>query len=92
MNSKDFMARLAQTSGHTPAEVEEMVLRLLEAMSRQWVEGNEVSIRGFGSFWVRKRMERIEVNPVSGQRMLVPPELVLVFSPDAQLEEKSEPV
>ena len=86
------MARLAQTSGHTPAEVEEMVLRLLETMSRQWVEGNEVSIRGFGSFEVKKHMERIVVNPASGQRMLVPPELVLAFNPDAELEEKSEPV
>ena len=42
----------------------------------------------FGSFEVKKRLERIMVNPSTGQRMLVPPKLVLNFKPVASIKEK----
>ena len=47
-----------------------------------------VSIAGFGSFEVKKRLERILVNPSTKQRMLVPPKLVLSFRPVASVKEK----
>jgi len=33
----------------------------------------------FGSFEVKKKLERIMINPTTGQRMLVPPKLTLGF-------------
>lgn len=47
-----------------------------------------MSIPKFGTFEVKKRLERIVVNPGTKQRMLVPPKLVLGFKPIASLKEK----
>ena len=38
-------------------------------------------LEGFGSFEVKKKAERISINPASKQRMLVPPKLVLSYKP-----------
>jgi DNA-binding protein HU-beta/integration host factor subunit alpha len=36
---------------------------------------------------VKKKMERVMVNPSTGQRMLVPPKLVLNFKPNGSWKE-----
>jgi DNA-binding protein HU-beta/integration host factor subunit alpha len=48
-------------------------------MVESFQEGNVVTMQNFGSFEVKKKMERIIVNPTTGQRMLVPPKLTLNF-------------
>jgi DNA-binding protein HU-beta/integration host factor subunit alpha len=48
-------------------------------MGDSFQEGNSVAVQNFGSFEVKKKMERIMVNPTTGQRMLVPPKLTLNF-------------
>lgn len=57
-------------------------------MTSQLQQGNSISIQGFGSFEVKKKMERISVNPINKKRMLVPPKLVMVFKPSALLKDK----
>jgi len=46
-----------------------------------------VSLPNFGTFEVKKRMERVIVNPSTKQRMLVPPKLVLNFRPVTSIKE-----
>ena len=36
----------------------------------------------FGNFEVKKKLERVMMNPATGQHMLVPPKLVLSFKPN----------
>jgi DNA-binding protein HU-beta len=57
-------------------------------MTQELQEGNVVTIQGFGTFEVKKKAERITVNPTTKQRMLVPPKLVLAYRPSGQLKEK----
>ena len=45
-------------------------------------------LEGFGSFEVKKKAERISINPASKQRMLVPPKLVLSYKPSNTLKDK----
>lgn len=87
MNNKEYIADLAQRSGYTQADTQRMVTTVLEAMSKAFEEGDSMQIPGFGTFEVKKRLERILVNPGTGQRMLVPPKLVLVFKPIAAIKE-----
>jgi DNA-binding protein HU len=61
---------------------------LLSDMTQELQEGNVVTIQGFGTFEVKKKAERITVNPTTKQRMLVPPKLVLAYRPSGQLKEK----
>ena len=57
-------------------------------MAQQLQDGNTVAIQGFGTFEVRKKLERISINPATQQRMLIPPKLVLTYKPSAILKEK----
>jgi DNA-binding protein HU-beta/integration host factor subunit alpha len=45
-------------------------------------EGDTVQMANFGTFEVKKKLERIMVSPTTGQRMLVPPKLALTFKPN----------
>ena len=47
-----------------------------------------MSVPDFGTFELKKRMERIVVNPSTGQRMLVPPKIVLNFKPATSVKNK----
>ena len=48
----------------------------------------EALLRPFGTFEVKKKLERISINPATQQRMLIPPKLVLTYKPSVTLKEK----
>ena len=88
MNNKDFIAELARRTGYSPEDTQQMVDIVIETMGDYFQEDDSVSISSFGSFEIKKKMERIMVNPSTGQRMLVPPKLVLSFKPNISLKER----
>ena len=88
MNNKEFTLELSRRLGYSIKETSELMASLLAGMSQQWQEGNAVSIQGFGTFEVKKKMERIFVNPVTKLLLLIPPKLVLTYRPSALLKEK----
>ena len=88
MNNKEYIADLAQQSGYTQTDTQKMVAAVIEQMGDSFEEGNSVLIPNFGTFEVKKRLERIIVNPGTQQRMLVPPKLVLNFRPKDSVKDK----
>lgn len=81
MNNKEFIAELALRTGYTQSDTQQMVRTVIDKMSIDFDNNETVQITGFGTFEVRKRLERVVVNPSSQERMLVPPKLVLTFKP-----------
>lgn len=79
MNNKQFITELAQRLGYTAQDTQKMMYSVIDAMADTFQEGNTVAVQNFGSFEVKKKMERIIQNPSTGQRMLVPPKLTLGF-------------
>ena len=79
MNNKEYIAELSRHTGFSQDDTQRMVRCVVEGMSQKFDEGIGVSIASFGVFEIKKRMERIVVNPSSGQRMLVPPKVVVPF-------------
>lgn len=79
INNKVFIAELAQRLGYNAKDTQKMVYSIVDSMADTFQEGNAVNVQNFGSFEVKKKMERIMVSPSTGQRMLVPPKLVLGF-------------
>ena len=65
-----------------------MVDTLIETMGDRFQEEDSVVVPNFGTFEVKKKLERIMVNPSTGQRMLVPPKLVLNFKPNVGWKER----
>ncbi len=88
MNNKEFIAELSKRLEKSPKETTGMVNALLKEMTEQWQEGNTVAVQGFGTLEVKKKAERISVNPATKLRMLVPPKLVLAYKPSTLLKEK----
>jgi len=88
MNNKEFIAALAAKAGYSQEDTQKLVKTTLSAMADNFESGEPVQVSGFGTFEVKKRLERVMVNPSSGLRMLVPPKLVLNFKPTASVKEK----
>ena len=88
MNNKEFTSELAERLGYTIKDTSELMNSLLSSMTQELEEGNVIAIQGFASFEVKKKAERISINPASKQRMLVPPKLVLSYRPSNTLKDK----
>lgn len=88
MNNKSFISELSQRTGYTQDDVQKMVNTIIDSVNDSFQRGDIVAIPKFGTFEVKKRLERIVVNPGTKQRMLVPPKLVLNFKPIASIKEK----
>ncbi len=88
MNNKEFITALANRVGRSQDETQKLVKTALQAMGDNFESGEPVLVSGFGSFDVKKRLERIMTNPATGLRMLVPPKLVLNFRATASVKEK----
>lgn len=78
---------MAAKTGYTQADAQQMVRTIVAEMSSRLEEGDTIQINNFGTFEVKKRLERIVVNPATQQRMLVPPKLILNFRPVASIKE-----
>ncbi len=90
MNNKDFIQTLASDLAITPKAAQKMTSALIATLAENLDSDTSLSIQGFGSFEVKKKMERIVVNPATRQRKLIPPKLVLAFKPSAVLKEKMQ--
>ena len=88
MNSKEFVGELSRRLGYTNKDATQLVASVVSILTSELQEGKSVSLQSFGMFEVKKKMERVVVNPVSGQRMLVPPKLTLGFRPSQVLKDK----
>ena len=88
MNNKEFTSELPERLGYTIKDTSELINSLLASMTQELEEGNMIAVQGFGSFEVKKKAERISINPASKQRMLVPPKLVLSYRPSNTLKDK----
>jgi DNA-binding protein HU-beta len=88
MNNKEFISELARRLGSSGKEAADLTESLSAEITRKLQEGNSISISGFGSFDIKKKMERISVNPSTKQRMLIPPKLALSFKPGGTLKDK----
>ena len=88
MNNKDYISELANRTGRSPEDVQRVVNTVIEAMGDHFQEDDSILVPNFGTFEVKKKLERIMVNPSTGQRMLIPPKLVLNFKPNSGWKER----
>jgi DNA-binding protein HU-beta/integration host factor subunit alpha len=88
MNNKEFIAELAERTGYSPKDTQKLASNLIDAMGDAFQEDNSILVSNFGVFETKKKMERVIINPSTGQRMLVPPKLVLNFKPNQTWKDK----
>ena len=88
MNNKEFISELSRKLGYTHKDIAQVVSSVIGVMTQELQDGNNIVIQGFGTFEVKKKLERISINPATQQRMLIPPKLVLTYKPSVTLKEK----
>ena len=86
MNNKEFIADLAIRTGMSSKDTSLLVNATVVAIIGELTEENAVVIPGFGTFEVKKKLERVLINPTTKQRMLVPPKMTVNFKPNTSLK------
>ena len=90
MNNKEFISALAEKLEMKPKEVQKLVEDFSTVMADNMEEGDSMNIQGFGSFEIKKKLERVVVNPNTKQRMLIPPKLAITFKASNVLKGKTK--
>ena len=90
MNNKEFIAELSRRVGYTVKDTSSLMVALVAEMTEELEDENVIAIQNIGSFEVRKKQERVVVNPATQQRMLVPPKLVINFKPSTSFKERMQ--
>jgi integration host factor subunit beta len=87
MIKADLINKIAREMDIPKQEAEEGVNLFFQSIKEAILRGEEIEIRGFGSFRFRKRTSRAGRNPRTGEPVRVPPKKVLYFKPSKLLKE-----
>lgn len=88
MNNKEFIVELSNRLGYSIKETGQLMAAFNEEICSHLEEEDSISIQGFGTFEVKKKLERVVVNPSTKQRMLIPPKMAINFKVSSVLKEK----
>lgn len=88
MKNKELITELSIKLGWTAQEVTDMMSAFSSVVGSKLVDNDAIYLQGLGLFEIKKKTERISVNPANGKRYLVPPKLVPVFKPGATIKSK----
>jgi len=87
MTKADLVEKIAEKTGLTRTDVSVIVDGFLDAVRNSMKEGNNIEIRGFGTFKIKSRKARKARNPRTGEEVPVPDRKVPVFKPSNEFKE-----
>jgi integration host factor beta subunit len=92
MTKADLVEQVAAAIGPgvTKKDCALVVDGFLNAVKQALAQGENIEIRGFGTFKVRRRRTRMARNPRTGEAVKVPSRAVPVFKPSKQLRGRVE--
>jgi nucleoid DNA-binding protein len=90
MTKADLVEQVAEAIGPgvTKKDCALVVDGFLNAVKRALANGENIEIRGFGTFKIRRRKSRMARNPRTGEAVKVPARMVPVFKPSRQLRSR----
>lgn len=86
MTKADLVEKVAEKTGLTRTDVAVVVDGFLDAIKSSMEQGNNIEIRGFGTFKIKQRKARKARNPRTGQEVPVPDRKVPVFKPSNEFK------
>ena len=81
MTKADLVSDIAIKTGMSKEETSVTVEFLMSSISNSLISGNNVYLRGFGSFIIKKRAEKLGRNISKNTEMRIPAHNVPVFKP-----------
>lgn len=88
MDSKTIIDAISNDSSVNRDDIQSIINSFSQVLAERIIDLDVIVIPGFGQFEGRKRNERLTVHPASGERLMVPPKLVLNFRPSGVLKNK----
>ncbi|OGF98090.1 MAG: hypothetical protein A2Z06_03540 [Candidatus Glassbacteria bacterium RBG_16_58_8] len=90
MTKADIVEQISNSTGLTKKDTAMAVEGFIQAVRQALSNGQNIEIRGFGSFKVRNRRARKARNPRTGQGVDVPARMVPTFKPSKELKDMVE--
>jgi len=81
MNATQLSEKVAETTKGTKATAKFYIETITDEIKDQLAAGNEVIIKGFGSFKTITRKARNGRNPATGETIQIPEKKVVKFKP-----------
>ena len=81
MKDVELVTALSRQLDMTPHDVINTLSTLYALIGDTISNGGSINISGIGQFEIKKKRERISVNPVNKKKYLIPPKLSPVFKP-----------
>lgn len=81
MTKADIVKKVSEDTGIEKVTVQKAVEAFMEAVKGSLIEGNNVYLRGFGSFIVKKRAPKVARNISRNIIVIVPEHFIPSFKP-----------
>lgn len=88
MNKAELVSKVAESTNQSKALTRDILEKFLDAVGDTLSAGNNIEIRGFGSFKVKKRKAQVARNPRTGEKVNIPSRFVPAFKPSRNLLKK----
>lgn len=85
MTKAEICADIVQKTGIEKEKVAVVMEAFLKSMNTNLVSGKDVFFRGFGSFVIHKRAEKVARNIGKGTSMVIPAHNIVKFIPSKEL-------
>ena len=81
MTKADIVSEIAKTTGIDKASVLETIEKFMETVKDSLAEGENVYLRGFGSFIVKTRSQKVARNISAKTSIIIPEHKIPAFKP-----------
>ncbi|MBS0011454.1 MAG: integration host factor subunit beta [Bacteroidales bacterium] len=81
MTKADIVNEIAKKTGIEKVTVQRTVEEFMDAVKESMVDGNNVYLRGFGSFIVKKRAKKTARNISKNTTIIIPEHFIPAFKP-----------
>lgn len=88
MTKSEFVEEISKKTGFKVKDANTFVNAFIEAVADALTNGRNVTLTGFGKFYVRDRAGRIGVNPKTGGKLKIKAHKAPLFKAGAVLKEK----
>ena len=89
ITKRDLVVELSNKSGFTQAEVEDLIEGFIELVSKSLADGNDITLRGFGTLEVKIAKAKIGRNPNHpGSEVNIPDRCIVRFKPGRDLKDR----
>lgn len=87
MTNNELIVELSKKMGISQKKTSTLLAEVVDLFKTNLAESKPISIPGFGLFVVKKKSQRVSVNPSTQQRYLVPPKISVTFKPGNTIKE-----